>query len=110
MSPEPRYTPRGRPPMYNRSSTVAAVRLPEDVRRILDWLVLRTGADSVSGYLRAVLEDHLRGLGFQLEPGRHLPRPSRTEIEAFQATERDHPAVDNPVGPVDSLPSARVGD
>lgn len=89
---------------YTRASAPVAVRLPEPVRRILDYLVLTTGSESVSAYLRLVLEDHLRGLGFELEPGVHVAFPSRDEVAAWQATERDRPSVENPADPVDSLP------
>jgi len=76
-------------PRYDRPTAPVATRLPEEVRRILDYLVLTTDADSVADYIRRVIEAHLLDLGFTMEPGIHvgLPRPpGRDEIVEWEVT------------------------
>lgn len=77
-------------PRYVKATAPVAFRVTEDTRRILDYVVLTTGAPSVSDYVRAVLDAHLIGLGFRLSPGIHstLPQPpDPDEVRAWQATE-----------------------
>lgn len=79
----------GRPPRYNAPTAPVATRLPEEVRRILDWLVLTTDAESVADYIRRLIESHLLDLGFTLEPGVHLPMPrppARDQIVEWEVT------------------------
>jgi hypothetical protein len=73
-------------PRYTQSTTTIATRVPEPTRRIVDWLCATTGVPSPSEYLRRVLEQHLRDLGFQLTPGvtEALPSPSAADMAAWQ--------------------------
>ena len=67
----------GQAPRYDRPTAPTAFRLPEDARRLLDYVVVTTGAPSVSDYLRSIVEAHLTSLGFTLKEGVHRPLPSR---------------------------------
>lgn len=78
--------------------------MPEQQRRLFEWLTLETGAPSLAGYLRTVLEQHLVDLGFTLEQGvtAALPRPtpSRAAVAAYQADQEEGrgPEPDRAVG------------
>jgi hypothetical protein len=64
--------------------------MPEETRRIFEWLALQSGAPSVSQYLRGVYEQHLLDLGFTLEPGVTAalpPPPSPEAVAEWQARE-----------------------
>ena len=81
-------------PRYDRPTAPVAFRAPEEVRRILDYLVVATDAASVSDYLRALLESHLADIGFTLVDGVHraLPRPpTRAEIEQWEVSSGSEP-------------------
>lgn len=73
------------PRRYYGDSVPTAFRTSRQERRILEWLALSSGADSVSAYVRGVVEDHLAGLGFPVEPGvtAQLPLPSREQVAAW---------------------------
>lgn len=64
-----------RAPRYDRPTAPVAFRLPEDARRLLDYVVATTGAPSVSDYLRSIVEAHLTALGFTLREGIHRALP-----------------------------------
>jgi hypothetical protein len=77
-------------PAYHRKTTPLGVRMPEDTRRIFEWLALQAGAPSVSHYMRGVYEKHLLDLGFKLEPGVTAalpPPPSPEAVAEWQAEE-----------------------
>lgn len=80
----------GQRPAYDRPTSPLGVRMPEDARRIYEFLAVTTGAPSVSAYVRHVLEQHAIGLGFELVPGVTAaigPAPSLQDIAAWQAGE-----------------------
>lgn len=78
--------------LYADPTVVASVRMTEACRRQLDYLVVTTGAPSVSHYLRHMVEQHLQSLGFVLEDGitAQLPRPDPPAEEVRQWQEH-HP-------------------
>ncbi len=76
------YRKTGYPPM--------ATRLPEDVRRLVDFVALGTGT-SASMVLRVALERLLTDLGFPLVHGvTAMNWPDRARIEAWLA---EHPEL-----------------
>jgi hypothetical protein len=73
----------GQPRRYRTGTSVVAFRVGDTQRATVEWLALRTGV-TLSDYVRRVIEDHLRALGFDVRPGHleHLPTPD--EARAFQ--------------------------
>lgn len=79
------------PRRYSDPTSVVGVRLPEASRRTLEWVAVTSGAPNLSHYLRCVLEDHLRSLGFNLVVGRtaQLPLPPPPEVVAAYQAEQE---------------------
>lgn len=77
--------------IYQDPTVVASVRMTEACRRQLDYLVVTTGAPSLSHYLRVMVEEHLQAAGFTLEDGitATLPRgrPSPDAVAAWQESQ-----------------------
>lgn len=79
--------------LYRDPTVVVSARMTEACRRQLDYLVVTTGAPSVSHYLRVMVEEHLQAAGFQLVDGITAtlprPRPSADEVAAWQENQPD---------------------
>ena len=82
------------PRRYEKPTSVVGVRLPEVSRRTLEWVAATRGAPTLSYYLRCVIEDHLRALGFQVVPGHLAQLPLPPEVAA--AYQADQEATDGP--------------
>lgn len=54
-------------PRYDRASAPVAMRLPEEVRRLVDYVVSTEGIPSVSDYLRALVLADLQRRGFDVK-------------------------------------------
>jgi hypothetical protein len=73
--------------IYNAPTAVAAVRLSEPARRVIDLLALRSGL-TPSRVMRALIETQLHSLGFPLEPGEEAVKvPDWASVEAWAAGE-----------------------
>lgn len=75
-------------PRYDRPTAPVALRLPEDARRLLDYVVATTGAPSVSDYLRSIIEAHLEALGFTLKEGVHRALPVELPADVLERWSR----------------------